>query len=74
MAIPWLLSCRLRSGKIIATIDEQIGRLEQAKKLLSGSAAGLGRTGRRTLSAAARARIAAAQRRWAKQKRAAKQG
>ena len=54
----------------IRSIDEEIGRLPQARALLnsSGKATGKGR-GPRTMSAAARARIAAAQRaRWARVK------
>jgi hypothetical protein len=72
---------------IIAALDEEIVRLQQVKKLLDGSLAGNGllkargahaiRNGsvapKRVMSAEARERIAAAQRkRWAKQKKAAK--
>lgn len=66
---------------IIAAIDEEISKLEQAKKMLQSSggsrltsaiAKGAKPRGRRTLSAEARQRIAAAQkRRWAKQKKEA---
>ena len=72
---------------IIAEINSEIGRLQQAKLLLSGDIVvkkGPGRPrtsaaspkptekSRRTLSAAARAKIAAAQKaRWAKTKKAA---
>ena len=72
---------------IVVEIDAEISRLQQAKALLAGisttemrkpgrpanaSSAGKART-RRTLSAEARERIAAAQRaRWAKSKKAAK--
>ena len=74
------------SGKIIAAIDEQIGKLQQARQLLGGASSNgrraskaTGRkatTGKRTLSAAARKRISIAQKaRWAnykaKQKKAA---
>ncbi len=62
---------------IIEEIDAEIRRLEQAKTLLNG--AGLAnhirpaKPGKRTMSAEAREKIAAAQRRrWAKAKRAAK--
>jgi hypothetical protein len=63
--------------EILAGIDEEIARLRQVRSLLSGGA-GIGSDRRaakrkRTLSADARARIAAAQRkRWAKQKAAKK--
>lgn len=62
---------------LIASIDSEIVRLQQARTLLAGSDGQTPRTGRkgkrRTMSAEARARIAAAQRkRWAAQKRAAK--
>jgi hypothetical protein len=69
------------NGKIIAAIDEQIGRLQQARQLLGGGASSNGRragrkarnagTGKRTMSAAARRKISLAQKaRWAKQKKA----
>jgi len=62
--------------QVIRSIDEQISKLQQAKAFLngtgSGKATGRGR-GPRTMSAAARARIAAAQRaRWARLKAAQK--
>ena len=56
--------------QVIRSIDEEISRLQQAKALLNstGKATGRGRVPR-TMSAAARARIAAAQRaRWARVK------
>jgi hypothetical protein len=67
--------------KVLAAIDEEIQRLQQVRTLLSGLSGK--RAGRRvtlsfqrkkrTLSAEARAKIAAAQRaRWAKTKKAAK--
>jgi len=59
--------------KIIAAIDEQIGRLQQAKQLLGGNSTTNGRNaqGKRTLSAAARKRIRRAQKaRWAKARKA----
>lgn len=71
--------------KIVSEIDAEIGRLEEAKRLLSGDSAGKRKPGRprkgvvvsapvkkrRTLSAAARAKIATAQKaRWAKAKKA----
>lgn len=62
---------------LIAGIDEEIGILTRARGILAEGASPLGRTlvipKRRTLSADARAKIAAAQRkRWAKQKGSAK--
>jgi hypothetical protein len=63
---------------VIAEIDSEIARLQQARHLLSGAVSkrGPGRPAatstatRRPLSAAARAKIAAAQRaRWAKHKK-----
>ena len=67
---------------ILSAIDEEISRLQQARKLLQSSGgsklvSGLSSNGRktrakRTLSPEARARIAAAQkRRWAKQRKEA---
>lgn len=65
------------NAKILAAIDEQIGRLEQAKRLLGGGSSSssngrkTGKTGRREMSAAARKKISLAQKaRWAKQKKA----
>jgi hypothetical protein len=70
--------------KLIAAIDAEISRLQQVKSLLSGTARTQSiklpvaaktsqPTKRRTLSAAARAKIAAAQRaRWAKFRKSAK--
>ena len=71
--------------QILSAIDEEISKLQQARKLLQSSGgsklvSGLSSSGngrktraRRTLSPEARARIAAAQkRRWAKQKAASK--
>ena len=63
--------------EIISQIDTEIATLEQVRNVLTGTADGTrakkgAKRGRRkgTLSAEARARIAAAQRkRWAKQKR-----
>ncbi len=62
---------------LIAGIDEEIGILTRARSILADGAHPVARTlvvrKRRPLSAEARARIAAAQRkRWAKQKAAAK--
>lgn len=65
--------------RILAAIDDEIGRLQQVRKLLQGSGgklAALSASGkapvRRVLSPEARERIAAAQkRRWAKHKKAA---
>lgn len=69
--------------QILSAIDDEISKLQQARKLLQSSGgsklvSGLPSKGRktrarRTLSPEARARIAAAQkRRWAKQKAASK--
>ena len=60
---------------IIAGLDEEITRLREVRHLLVGSngRSALPVQKKRTMSAAGRARIAAAQRaRWAKQKKAAK--
>jgi hypothetical protein len=64
------------TAQLISEIDSEISRLRQAGVLLAGGHAvnhAKPRGGKRILSAEARARIAAAQRkRWAKQKAAAK--
>jgi hypothetical protein len=64
------------NAKILAAIDEQIGRLEEAKRLLGGGSSS-GSNGRKTgksrrkMTAAARRKISLAQKaRWAKQKKA----
>ena len=64
------------TSRIVAGIDEEIARLQQVRSLLSGGGSGAdnGRRAakKRVLSAEARAKISAAQKkRWAKQKRAA---
>jgi hypothetical protein len=63
------------NSEIFAAIDEQIGRLQEAKRLLGGGSSGTSkgrRKGKRMLSAAARRKISLAQKaRWAKQKKAA---
>lgn len=63
-------------AQMVSEIDSEIARLQEARALLAGvGSATHAKPGRkkRTLSAEARARIAAAQRlRWAKQKRASK--
>lgn len=74
-------------NEIVAALDDEISRLEQVRSLLAGTKSNMaqaatsfafganqGKTRKpRHLSAEARARIAAAQKkRWAKQKRAAK--
>jgi len=67
----------MTTEQIIAEIDAEIARLKQVRALLSPSATPTNSgpkpvRKRRTLSKAARARIAAAQRkRWAEQKRTA---
>jgi hypothetical protein len=65
----------MQFSQIVAGLDEEIAKLQQARALLIGSnGQAAGRRGpykTRTMSAAARAKIAAAQRaRWAKQKAA----
>jgi hypothetical protein len=66
-------------AEVLGSLDEEIGRLRQVKDLLLGGGAGSGRLAvkrakrKRVMSAEARERIAAAQRkRWAAQKKAAK--
>jgi len=63
------------TAQLISEIDSEISRLQQARTLLAGEridGRANRRGGKRTLSAEARAKIAAAQRkRWAKQKAAA---
>jgi hypothetical protein len=63
---------------VLSQIDSEISRLQQARQLIAGSNLGNVRATpkparkKRTISAAGRARIAAAQRaRWAKRKKAA---
>jgi hypothetical protein len=69
----------MNTTELLSSVDSEIARLREVRALLAGQN-GHVRPGRkpgkkRTLSAGARARIAAAQRkRWAKQKRAAKSG
>lgn len=68
--------------EIVAAVDAEIARLHQVRTLLAQNGRGLAHAGslvdggskpRRKMSAAGRARIAAAQRaRWAKLKKAAK--
>jgi len=64
------------TAQLISEIDSEISRLQQVRALLSGVGSAINAKSprkRRTLSAEARARIAAAQKlRWAKQKRAVK--
>jgi hypothetical protein len=70
----------MNTSELLSHIDADISRLKEARALLAGtSSPRVARGGKplarkkRTLSAEARARIAAAQRRrWAKQKKAAK--
>jgi hypothetical protein len=78
---PPIYSVRVGTQEIIAAIDTEILRLQQVRNLISGlggrkrrgrPTAGNARKARRTLSAEAREKIAAAQRkRWAKQKKPA---
>jgi hypothetical protein len=57
-------------GAVLATLKKERDKLDRAIAALSGSESSSGNTGRRKLSAAARERIAAAQRaRWAKFKK-----
>jgi hypothetical protein len=62
----------MNTSELIAAIDAEIFRLQQARELLAGSrGTGVSKPG--TMSAEARARISTAQKkRWAQQKRAAK--
>lgn len=64
------------TAQLISEVDSEISRLQQVRALLAGERSvnrAKPRGRRRTLSAEARAKIAAAQRkRWAKQKAAAK--
>jgi hypothetical protein len=63
----------MNTSELIAAIDAEISRLQQARKLLSGSR----RTGgsKRVMSPEARARISAAmKKRWAQQKKAIRAG
>ncbi len=64
------------TAQLVSEIESEISRLQQARALLTGGHTvnrATPRRGKRILSAEARARIAAAQRkRWAKQKAAAK--
>lgn len=77
----------MQTSQLIAAIDEEITRLERARNVLSGTATAPAHRGRpagafsggtaprkpRTISAAGRARMVAAQKkRWARVKRAAK--
>jgi hypothetical protein len=62
----------MQTTGILAAIDAEISRLQQAKALLNGTAVKHG-PGKRVLSPEARARIVAAQKkRWAKAKKASK--
>jgi hypothetical protein len=66
----------METNQILAEIDSEIRRLQDARALLAGTSTTAVRTGtrkKRHLSVEARARIAEAQRkRWAKQKKAVK--
>jgi hypothetical protein len=58
---------------LITAIDAEISRLQQVRGLLAGADSTGPRKRKRTLSAEARARISAAQKkRWAQKKKAAK--
>ena len=59
--------------KIIAELDDEIGRLQRARAALTGSKDVIANGSRRNLSAATRKRMAQAMRaRWAKVKKAGK--
>jgi hypothetical protein len=61
----------MNTSTLITAIDAEIDRLQQVRKLLAGNTGT--RDGKHVMSAEARARISAAQKkRWAKQKRSAK--
>lgn len=65
----------MNTVKLVAAIDDEIRRLNQARKLLSAQGTGTwgGKQTKRTLSPEARQRIADGQRkRWAKAKKATK--
>jgi hypothetical protein len=64
----------MQTSQILVEIDSEIRRLQEVRALLAGtSTKSTGPRKKRHLSAEARERIAAAQRkRWAKQKKAAK--
>jgi hypothetical protein len=68
----------MNTSELLTAIDSEISRLQQVRSLLTGGKNGHTRPGKkpakkRILSAEARERIAAAQRkRWAAQKKAAK--
>jgi hypothetical protein len=74
----------MNTRSLVAAIDEELGRLEQMRRILAGAAApgpkrnrakNAGERKRPKLSAEGSARIAAAQRkRWAKHRKAAKKG
>jgi hypothetical protein len=65
---------QMNTEQIVAEIEAEIARLQKVDALLRGvSSSRAGRTGKRTLSVAARKRISDAQKaRWAKSRRAAK--
>lgn len=67
------------TSELLTAVDSEIATLKQARALLAGNGHSTetvrGPVKKRTMSAEARERIAAAQRkRWAKQKKAAKKG
>jgi hypothetical protein len=69
----------MNTAELLATIDEEITRLQQARSLLAGGGENIPslnktrKSKRKSLSAEARAKISAAQKkRWAAQKKAAK--
>jgi hypothetical protein len=64
----------MNTQELVAGIEEEIARLQQARSLLTGGGVGVGnKRKKRTMSAEGRAKIAAAQKkRWAAQKKAKK--
>jgi hypothetical protein len=70
MAYPTARRETLNTPELIAALDAEISRLQQARKLLSGTRR---RGGKRAISAEGRARISPAmKKRWAQKKMAAK--
>jgi hypothetical protein len=61
----------MNTSELIAAIDTEITRLQQARKVLAGSTKPSKESGRKPMSRQARARISAAQKkRWAKARKA----
>ena len=63
----------MKTKEMLRVIEEEMAKLQRAAAALRGTGSGKARTVKRSMSAAGRARIAAAQRkRWAKVKAAKK--